>query len=154
MGYSRGVAKLTNGDVRHFIFNNTSDVIASDLFLSPDIESDSFRTALQIPLSSQPRLARISVDYGTGLVWKSWVSNDSSQVLINLSIEQAINFDLTFTYGQDPSGTVHLIEDVSGFGYSSSRSLCNHSGDTSIISMSEAEGNLCIGCMNNYLSKS
>lgn len=154
MGLSRGIAKLTNGDVRYLIFNNTSDVIASDLFASPDINSHTCRTPLQIPLTSQPRLARISIDYGRGLAWKSWVSNDASQVLINLSMEQAIYFDLTFTYGQDPSGTVHVIEEVSGFGYSSSRSLCNHSGHTSIISMSEAEGNLCIGCMNNYLSRS
>jgi hypothetical protein len=153
MGYSRGVAKLTNGDVRHLIFNNTSDVIASDLFVSPDIDSSSSRTPLQIPLSSQPRLARISIEYGRGLAWKSWVSHDATQVLMNLSMEHAINFDLSFTYGQDPSGTVHVIEEFSGFGYSYSNCLCNHVGDTSIISMSEAEGRLCLSCLNNYLSR-
>ena len=153
MGYSRGVAKLSNGDIRHLLFNNTSDVIASDLFFSPDIESSSFRTPRQFPLTSQPRLARISINYGSGLAWKSWVSHDASQVLMNLSKEHAINFDLTFTYGQDPSGTVHVIEEFSGFGYSYSKCLCNHVGDTSIIAMSEAEGHLCLGCLNNYLSR-
>lgn len=150
MGLSIGKAQFSDGLILYFDFQNTSDTIFSGLKKCID-ETSVLNTQIKTQITSQPLLADMSVNYGNGISWTAWCSNDRSQVILNFSRDQARDFEAVFFYALDENNVAHLNEERSGFGYFTSENVCGFKGETSNVSAEKAEGKLCLQCLNKHL---
>jgi hypothetical protein len=151
MGISSGIAAFMDGTKKCFDYQNTSDVVISGLVSDPDLPALK-KERLNRLLVTQPKLAEMWVDYGSGISWNAWCDPDGNQVIINFSLDDELEFKSNYSYSLDLDGVVHLIEEVSGFGFCSSKSICGFDGEVSNIDQDQAEGRLCLECVNEYLS--
>lgn len=150
MGTSSGIATFTDGTKKHFDYQDTSDHVSSGLISElgvPALEMERLST----PLVKQPKLAEMSVDYGSGITWFAWCDPDANQVLINFNEDDERDFKLAYSFGEDSEGVAHLIEEVSGFGFSSSTLVCGFDGEVLDIGQDQTEGRMCLECLNRHL---
>jgi hypothetical protein len=150
MGTSRGTATFTDGEKMYLDYQNTSDQVISGL--SPGVDTQKpIKAQPAIQLTKQPWLADINIDYGSGLNWTAWCSDTRNQIIINLSKDGAFDFSQSYSYGLEEAGNAHLVKEVSGFGYSSSDPLCGYDRQINEVAVNDAEGRLCLDCMNAHL---
>jgi hypothetical protein len=150
MGISIGIASFTDGDTMYFDYQNTSDQVVSGLM--PETDSPKLiQEQSPKPLTQQPCLAAMKIDYGSGINWDAWSSNSRAQIIINLTKDGADDFSNTYIYGLDQEGKAHLVKVASGFGYSSIEILCGQDNQFKEVSMQDAEGSLCLDCINTLL---
>jgi hypothetical protein len=150
MGTSNGIATFKDGTKKYFDYQDTSDQVVSGLASDPGLPALDMER-LRLPLIKQPKLAEMWVDYSDGISWFAWCDPDANQVILNFNEDDAVDFRSAYSFAADSDGTVHLIEEVSGFGFSSSKSICGFDGDVSDIDQEQAEGRLCLKCLNELL---
>lgn len=149
MGISKGTVTFSDGTTKFVDYQNTSDYVISAL--KDNFNQSLLSIKIQEPLVNQPLLANVFVDYGPGLHWASWCTNEKTQLLINHSREDEYNFNSSHYYTKDDNDVVHLGVEYMGFGYCDTFLLCGSTQSTHSVSMKEAEGKLCLNCINKHL---
>jgi hypothetical protein len=150
MRTSSGIATFMDGTNKYFDYQNTSDHVISGLISDPGLPALKMERVSH-PLVKQPKLAEMFVDYGDGISWFAWCDYDANQVLINFNEDDELDFKSSFSIGEDSEGVIHLIEEVSGFGFSSNKSVCGFDGEIKNVDQVKAEGRLCLECLNKHL---
>ncbi|KXS55042.1 MAG: hypothetical protein AWU57_545 [Marinobacter sp. T13-3] len=146
MGLYQGTATTSAGKELHFAYQSTSDCVASRAGRTPPAPSTADASGIH-PVRQQPVLANLFVDYGHGLHWRAWLCEDTGEILLYTSPWE----DPEYAYGQDATGTVHLI---TSDGYARQDwAVCGHNGKTDAIDLEEAEGRLCLTCLNKALGR-